>query len=318
MAMDFSGNDFIGLGYGDSRTAANDESSNLSSSPLNRPQHYSGANFVRPQYPSHESNNREKVSAPNLSRWGPAKSTPTPKPSVLPQPQIDTTLDLTQRTQIARERALSVIQKFRENSELNLLSFDPTELSRKRRVCLDMLKERQQIALVKNFEYIARQEDQRLKQQLLNMQQAKDYQSQVEDYHSKQLERRYQHFANGKNYSMISHSQAGVGTEQRQRVENKRKHQTMAQDSASLYVSNLPTDGSVTEELMRALFGSYGRLRKIHFYIDKDTGHLKGDALVIFNTDDVDDKSKLLDAVCSQVGNQKRRFFVLYNQVLVG
>ena len=77
MAMDFSGNDFIGLGYGDSRTAVNDESSNLSSSPLNRPQHYSGANFVRPQYPSHESNNREKVSAPNPSRWGAAKSTPT-------------------------------------------------------------------------------------------------------------------------------------------------------------------------------------------------------------------------------------------------
>jgi RNA recognition motif-containing protein len=52
--------------------------------------------------------------------------------------------------------------------------------------------------------------------------------------------------------------------------------------SVAVYLSGLPEDGSVPEETMQALFGSYGSFRKIHLHRNKKTGELKGDALVIY------------------------------------
>ena len=149
-------------------------------------------------------------------------------------------------------------------------------------------------------------EDERLKERLARVHEAQEYHSQLEDYHNQVLELRSKTLvADKRGDQNLLNSQAGIGTEQRERAEKKRKRQSQhhvpANESLAIYVSNLPTDGSVTDQLMEALFGSYGSLRKIHFYRDKATDELKGDALVIYNLDRDTDKSSLVESVCSQV-----------------
>jgi hypothetical protein len=161
---------------------------------------------------------------------------------------------------------------------------------------LEKLEERKHLALLKNLEYVARVEDERLRERLAKVQEAQAYYDQMEDRHNHFMEQRILK-GNAKNST-----QAGIGTEQRQRFEKKRKQQQVVNDSVSIYVSNLPQDDqAATEELMTALFGSYGSLRKIHLYTDRQTGELKGDCLVIYNLEDGENRSTLTDAVCSQV-----------------
>ncbi len=57
----------------------------------------------------------------------------------------------------------------------------------------------------------------------------------------------------------------------------------------SLYLTNLPTDGSTTERTLRSLFGSYGRLDRVTMYRHRDTGMLKGDGLIVFGRDAVEE-----------------------------
>jgi hypothetical protein len=215
---------------------------------------------------------------------------------------IDQCRDQTEAAQMGRNRAKGIIDQFRGQTEVDINSPQPAELGRKRGVCMDRLKEKRRIAMFKNLEYVARLEDERLKEHFKKMQEAQEYQSQVEENHAQVLLSRSNNLASGKNRnSSMQNSQAGIGTEHQQRAEKKRKQQIATNDSLAIYVSNLPTDGSKSDDLMRALFGSYGSLRKIHFYVDKRTGDLKGDALIIYHIDDVNEKSNLAEAVCSQV-----------------
>jgi hypothetical protein len=210
--------------------------------------------------------------------------------------------DQTEAAQMGRNRAKGIIDQFRDQTEVDINSPEPAELGRKRRFFLDQLKEKRRIAMFKNLEYVAQVEDERLKEHFKKMQEAQEYQSQVEENHTQVLQSRSNNLASGKHRnSSMQNSQAGIGTEHQQRAEKKRKQQIATNDSLAIYVSNLPTDGSKSDDLMRALFGSYGSLRKIHFYVDKRTGDLKGDALIIYHIDDVNEKSNLAEAVCSQV-----------------
>jgi hypothetical protein len=210
--------------------------------------------------------------------------------------------DQTEAAQMGRNRAKGIIDQFRDQTEVDINSPEPAELGRKRRFFLDKLKEKRRIAMFKNLEYVAQVEDERLKEHFKKMQEAQEYQSQVEENHTQVLQSRSNNLASGKHRnSSMQNSQAGIGTEHQQRAEKKRKQQIATNDSLAIYVSNLPTDGSKSDDLMRALFGSYGSLRKIHFYVDKRTGDLKGDALIIYHIDDVNEKSNLAEAVCSQV-----------------
>jgi hypothetical protein len=258
--------------------------------------------------------NQDAFDRTHKRSYFPPAPPPLPFPELLkPKTPIIEMNDLSRVAQMARRRAIGIINQLKIQSEDDTMYLEKTELGRKRRVCLDKLKEKHRIALLKNLEYAARAEDERLEEQLQRVQKAQEYHSQLEDYHTHLLEIRSKRIAdntNKNNNNVIQRSQAGIGTEDRQRAEKKRKRQTIANDSVSIYVSNLPKDGSASDGLMRTLFGSYGTLRKIHFYVDKGTGNLKGDALVIYNVEDASNKSTLTEAVCSQVGEERMTLIV--------
>jgi hypothetical protein len=172
-----------------------------------------------------------------------------------------------------------------------------SELSRKRKDCMEQFNERKRLVLLKNLEYVARVQDERLREHLQQVQEAQEYERRFYSLHQKILQKRTQE--NAPNLS----TQAGIGTQQRQTVEQKRKQATAkkSDDSLAIYVSGLPTDGSVTQEVLQALFGHFGTLRKIHIYVDKQTGDLKGDALVIYQITNDQEQKELLESVCSQV-----------------
>lgn len=223
------------------------------------------------------------------------------------------------KAEIGRSKALAILENQKlqimdDNKDRHLLSLDalpPEEWARRRRASFAKLQQKFQNAIFRNLEYVARVGEERLKAQAKQLQDSERYNSEMEAYHAQVLQDRAKAFTAVRNKD-YSFTVAGIGTQQRQKGERKRNQgRTPVQQDASvaMYVSNLPNDGSASEELMRALFGSYGRLRKIHFYMDKRTGDLKGDALVIYNTSSVDDddrsqadiKSSIVEAVCSQV-----------------
>ena len=172
-----------------------------------------------------------------------------------------------------------------------------SELSRKRKVCMEQFNERKRLVLLKNLEYVARVQDERLRDHLAQVQEAQEYERRFYSLHQTILQKRTQENAPNRL------TQAGIGTQQRQSVEHKRKQLTAkkSDDSLAIYVWGLPSDGSVTQEVLQALFGHFGTLRKIHIYVDKQTGDLKGDALVIYQITNDQEQKELLESVCSQV-----------------
>ena len=172
-----------------------------------------------------------------------------------------------------------------------------SELSRKRKDCMEQFNERKRLVLLKNLEYVARVQDERLRDHLAQVQEAQEYERRFYSLHQTILQKRTQENAPNRL------TQAGIGTQQRQTVEQKRKQVTAkkSDDSLAIYVWGLPTDGSVTQEVLQALFGHFGTLRKIHIYVDKQTGDLKGDALVIYQITNDQEQKELLESVCSQV-----------------
>jgi len=212
----------------------------------------------------------------------------------------------------------------------------PWELGRRRRECLDWHEERKKRALIKNLEYVARLEEERLLLQMDQVQQVKSLEQQIDERYHQRLESRLRSRQKNNNIdgsNTINTSGAGIGTKQRRKAEKQRKRATLpaslrknnnntnkkASDhyggghdgggsrSVAIYVSNLPTDGSVGDETIRALFGSYGSLRKVHFYVDRTTGKRKNDALVIYSLDDAEDEASFTESICSQVCTQHNR-----------
>jgi RNA recognition motif-containing protein len=140
-------------------------------------------------------------------------------------------------------------------------------------------------------------EDERLRERLAQIQQTQAYEQHIQQ----QYQRRHD--------PVMNKSQAGIGTEERHRVEEKiqkrrgpnHSNNASSSDSVAIYVSNLTPDGSANDDLLRELFSSYGEIRKIHFYVDRDTGRRKGDALVIYSLRQDQDRTTLTESVCSQV-----------------
>jgi len=56
-----------------------------------------------------------------------------------------------------------------------------------------------------------------------------------------------------------------------------------------IYLTNLQTDGSTTEQSLRELFGSYGQLDRITMYRHRSTGEYKGDGLIMFGRESVEE-----------------------------
>jgi len=202
----------------------------------------------------------------------------------------------------------------------------PWEHARRRRESLAKDEERKQRALFKNLQYVARLEEERLAKQLVEVQQVKTLEQQMDERYQQKMEyriRKRNNINNGSNN--INTSGAGIGTKQRRKAEAKRQKTALPpslrnkqqgsrgdnnksrnnkndSDSVAIYVSNLPTDGSIDEPMIQGLFSAYGSLRKVHFYVDKITGRKKGDALIIYALTKGKDQVSFTQSVCSQVG----------------
>ena len=118
----------------------------------------------------------------------------------------------------------------------------------------------------------------------------------------------------------------GIGSNDQRHVEVIRKRQlqhpnqqqqrqetpvsTTTPARTSIYLTNLPTDGSITERTLGSLFCTYGRLDRVTMYRDRSSGELKGDGLIVFGRDAIaataaaqnrGDAADLVDIVCSQM-----------------
>jgi hypothetical protein len=112
----------------------------------------------------------------------------------------------------------------------------------------------------------------------------------------------------------------GIGTKEQRHAERVRVKVARQDDQkvnkdeqpirTSLYLTNLPGDGTTTERSLHSLFRAYGRLDRVTMYRQRSTGELKGDGLIVFGRDAVEahrsgqpqDKGKdLVDEVCLQM-----------------
>jgi hypothetical protein len=222
--------------------------------------------------------------------------------------------------QAGRARANAILEKFHrlsrehgvmeapclagEGKTTALPGTPASEFRTKREKCLAEESLRKKQFWVKNLEYVTKRDDQRLQHQLAQVDEAKQWEAQVQENYRVALEERKKRLHNSS--KLIS--QAGVGSVKRKRVEKEKNRTTFghldqqADASVSIYMMGIPTDGSVTEETIRSLFSSYGTIRKVHFYRHKQTSILKGDALVVFQaTSKGAERETLLKTVCSQV-----------------
>jgi hypothetical protein len=152
--------------------------------------------------------------------------------------------------------------------------------------------------MLKTLDYIACKEENRLKQQLVQLEQTKRLEEHLHQQHALHLQHRKDQQA------VLLQTKAGIGTLQRQKEEKQkyRKGHAVSQElSASVYFSGLPSTAS--EDFVRNLFGSYGTIRRVILYRHKRTNELKGDALVIYSVNKEMAKSEILNAVCLQVSH---------------
>jgi hypothetical protein len=185
-------------------------------------------------------------------------------------------------------------------------SDDHDDCKRRRDICLEQERLRLEKALLHNWEYLAKREEQRLQHQLRLIDAAKQLeQEQVQRrvLHSKLLEQ--QHEQQKHRDGHLSSSQAGIGTaEQRNRkrmAHQQQLRQQQEQDcSSSLYLYNLSSTTAI--DVIRNLFQSYGTIKRVHFYSNKATGLRKGDGLVTYETKNGKEISTdFLLSVCQQV-----------------
>ncbi|KAL7517038.1 hypothetical protein ACHAWX_001995 [Stephanocyclus meneghinianus] len=186
---------------------------------------------------------------------------------------------------------------------------------------------------LKNLEYVIKHDEMELRRHVECMNQITAYeekrniQLQLAQQQQRQrqlkLEQREQERAQA---NMMNANGGGIGSRDQQRAERVRKREQLEQATSlinssnggsnskeiqrtSLYLTNLPTDGSTTERILHSLFGSYGRLDRVTMYRHRNTGDLKGDGLIVFGKEAVEEYKRkggdgdLIEAVCLQVRN---------------
>eukprot|EP00804_Cyclotella_cryptica_P022564 CCRYP_009458-RB/>CCRYP_009458-RB protein AED:0.00 eAED:0.00 QI:131/1/1/1/1/1/2/366/587 len=184
---------------------------------------------------------------------------------------------------------------------------------------------------LKNLEYVIKHDEMELRRhvecmnQITAFEEKQNIQLQLAQQQQRQrqlkMEQREQQKVQA---NMLNASGGGIGSRDQQRAERVRKREHLEQATSlmarsngganseekqrtSLYLTNLPTDGSTTERILQSLFGSYGRLDRVTMYRNRNTGDLKGDGLIVFGREAVEEYQQkggdgdLVEAVCLQM-----------------
>ena len=256
--------------------------------------------FVPPSR-AQESKHEETEAVPSTISFPVQKEVKEPQEANGMQQEQEVDVSVPDET-IAKAKAIA--QKFLLQQPKDRDNMTPEECRVRRENWVQKEQERFHKALLKNFEYIARREERRLKLQLAKIEEARRIEQDLEKQHALRLQQRQQ--------MVVVHNKAGIGTGKRKRLEGfkKRKGHAAAaastpdnSDTAALYLSSLPP--SVEEETIHAVFGSYGTIRKVHFYRHKETQQLKGDGLLVYQLQKGISKSELLKSVCMQVSSNR-------------
>ena len=254
----------------------------------------------------------------------------------------------------AAERARAIAMRFRKEDEDGMIVGDASipadvEYARLRREHFERERRRLSSFRLKNLEYVMRREEGELRRHVECMDQMTQYEErlmlhkELQDRerreHRMRMEEREEARREGR-CGMSNEGGGGVGTREQRRASRAggARHPSgggppppadggiVAPDDrgepprTSLYLTNLPVDGSTTERTLRSLFGAYGGLDRVTMYRCRSTGELKGDGLVVFGRDAVaeghDDRraggrriadggddggSDLVGVVCAQV-----------------
>ena len=176
---------------------------------------------------------------------------------------------------------------------------------------LEHERRRKEAALLRNLNYVARREADRAATLSNEIEAAKLREDLLRRQHDAALHERHRL----QREARLLHSSAALGSDERHKVERVKRqalatrHDASAMDSGAsvaLYLSGMPTDDSIDEKTVRHLFGSYGVIRKVRFYRNKETGMLKGDGLLVFQVNQGDLSQDLVSTVCSQVRHAYR------------
>ena len=207
-----------------------------------------------------------------------------------------------------------------------------------RRTHFEKERKKLQTFHLKNLEYVMKHEEKELRHHVDCMNQMTAYeekqqiQFQVAQEQHRQRQMQIEHKKQQREQSgVLNDGGGGIGTKEQQLAERVRKRQHLGHASGggssktngsnrddstlkmrtSLYLTNLPTDGSTTERTLQSLFCAYGRLDRVTMYRNRSTGELKGDGIIVFGRDAVEKYqamnvqeqggADLVEAVCTQV-----------------
>jgi hypothetical protein len=187
-------------------------------------------------------------------------------------------------------KARAVVLSFSTESRLDC---SPSEYRQQRIRHAQKEQVRLHNAWTKNLQYVANREQEKLKQQLLQVEQAKAYEQRLyEQQQTQYIER---------TTTIITKAGIGTKSQKAQKAQHQRhqKETTKRMETAALYLEGIPTNSE--ENLIQSLFQSYGTIRKIHFYRNQTTGECKGDCLLVYQLESEQNKDKLIDLVCAQV-----------------
>jgi RNA recognition motif. (a.k.a. RRM, RBD, or RNP domain) len=215
----------------------------------------------------------------------------------------------------AQARAKLIVEKFKnqrsvlahsttpQHEALSAANHGKQEEAERRRLWLKREQIRLNAAVVKNLDYLVNRERSKLNRLDSVVANATAMEQIAGKSYQQRLERRRQKLLGAKpdhEYNRADKTTKGkrLSKDVTSTATSKKPRCT----SAALYICGLGE--SDNEELLRSLFGAFGRLHRIHFYRDKATNARKGDGLVIYDTTDDTDRSHiLLENVCGQVSS---------------
>ncbi|EJK49106.1 hypothetical protein THAOC_32049, partial [Thalassiosira oceanica] len=201
------------------------------------------------------------------------------------------------------------------------------ERIRNARLIATRLREEQALSCrLKNLEYVMKREQSEIQQhvecvnQIASLEEKQDIQIQIMREQQRQKQELLGQRKTQRHQSqMLNENSGGIGSKEQRRAETLRKRHHSEQRTSisntdigeslrtSLYLTNLPTDGSCDERALKSLFCLFGRLDRVTMYRDRSTGDLKGDGLIAYGRDAaLEHKSKgtgadLVETVCSQL-----------------